>query len=84
MYQILFRPEVAFGRLHRCVPKEQLDLLQFATRCTAQFRACPSQVVRCDSGHACCGRIAPKELPDYLLAKGNALRLSTAAHGPKD
>ena len=31
MPEILFAPEVTFGRLHRSVPQQELNLLQFAT-----------------------------------------------------
>ena len=37
--QILLCAEVSFGRLHRCVAQQQLDLLQFAAGCPAHFRA---------------------------------------------
>jgi hypothetical protein len=38
--QILFRPEVPLGRLHRRMAEEQLDLFKLPTSSPAQFRAC--------------------------------------------
>ena len=35
MNQVLFRAEIAFRRLNRCVAEEQLDLLKLATAGTA-------------------------------------------------
>jgi hypothetical protein len=37
--QVLLRTEVTLCRLNGCVPEEQLDLLQFATRGPAELRA---------------------------------------------
>jgi hypothetical protein len=59
-------------------------LLQFATRCAAQLRASPSQVVRCDAGHACYGRIPLKQLPDHFLTECGSVNLAAAAYGPED
>ena len=43
--QVLLRPEVSFGGLHRSVPEQQLDLLQFTARRAAQLRAGATTVV---------------------------------------
>ena len=40
--ELLLTPEVALGRLDRDVPKDELDLVQFAAGEVAQPRACPS------------------------------------------
>jgi hypothetical protein len=39
MAEILFAAEIAFRRLDRCMPQQELDLLQLATITVAQLRA---------------------------------------------
>ena len=41
-----------FGRLHRNVPQEKLDLLQLASRCVAEPSTGPPQIVRCQPRHS--------------------------------
>jgi hypothetical protein len=46
MPEILFAAEIAFGGLDRCVPEQELNLLQLTAAVVTQFRAGPPQVVR--------------------------------------
>ena len=43
----LLAAEISFCGLDRYVAKQELYLLQFASRCVAKLRAGPSQVMRC-------------------------------------
>jgi hypothetical protein len=45
MNQILLGPEVSLGGLDGCVPEQQLNMLQLATRRAAQVRACTATIV---------------------------------------
>ena len=45
MSQILFTAEIVLRGLHRCVPQQKLDLLQFTTAIVAELRTGPPQVV---------------------------------------
>jgi hypothetical protein len=42
MTEILFAAEIAFRRLHRCMPQQELNLLQLATARVAQLRTGPT------------------------------------------
>ena len=46
MPEILFAAEIAFRGLHRCMPEQELNLLQFTTAVVAQLRTRQPQVVR--------------------------------------
>ena len=49
MPEILFAAEIALGGLHRCMPEQELNLLQFTTTVVAQLRTGPAQIVRGNS-----------------------------------
>src|SRR5215471_9236066 len=49
MPEVLFAAEIAFRGLHRCMPEQKLNLLEFTTAVVAQLRTRPAQVVRGDS-----------------------------------
>src|ERR1700730_12058527 len=44
--QFLFATQITFGGLNRCVPKQELDLLQFTASQMAQARTSASQIMR--------------------------------------
>jgi hypothetical protein len=46
MSEILFAAEIALRCLHRCMPQQELNLLQLTTAVVTQFRTGPPQVVR--------------------------------------
>ena len=48
MSEILFAAEIAFRRLDRGMPQQELNLLQLATAGVAQLRAGSPQVMRCN------------------------------------
>src|SRR5262249_45763737 len=48
MTKILLAAEITLRRLHRCVPQQELNLLNLPTTVMAQFRAGPPEVVRSD------------------------------------
>src|SRR5580704_1522244 len=48
MSEILFAAEIAFRGLHRCMPEQELNLLQLATARVAQLGTSSSQVMRCN------------------------------------
>jgi hypothetical protein len=43
--QVLLAAEISLGRLYRCMPQQELNLLQLTTTVVAQLRASSSQVV---------------------------------------
>ena len=45
MSDILFAAEIAFFGLHRCMPEQELNLLQLTTAVVAQLRTGSAQVV---------------------------------------
>jgi len=49
MSEILFAAEIAFRGLHRCMPEQELNLLQLTTAVVAQLGTGPAQVVRGNS-----------------------------------
>ena len=67
-HQILFGAKIPFRGLHRCVPQQQLNLLQFATRDPAELRACTTQIVGSDPWDPGRAGVALEQLPDDLLA----------------
>ena len=46
MPEILLAAEIAFRGLDRCMPEQELNLLQLTTAVVTQFRTGPPQVVR--------------------------------------
>ena len=48
MPEILLAAEIAFRCLHRCMPQQELNLLQLAAARVAQLRTGSAQVMRCD------------------------------------
>jgi len=43
--QILLATEIALGGLHRCMPQQELNLLQLSAAAVAQLRAGSAQIV---------------------------------------
>ncbi len=46
LHQILFRPQIPFGRLNTGMPQQQLNLLEIAAGFAAELRAGAAQIVR--------------------------------------
>ena len=70
MSEILFAAEIAFRRLHGCMPQQELNLLQLATARVAQFRAGSPQVMRCNMVQARSLAAGLDHVPHNIL--GNA------------
>src|SRR5260370_41125732 len=65
--QVLFAAEIPLGRLYRCMPQQELNLLQLTTTVVAQLRAISSKVVWRDVLHAHSLATSPDQIPDYIL-----------------
>src|SRR5207249_8110038 len=78
--QILPGAEVAFSGLDGRVSEEHLNLLKLAARRSAQLRAGAATIMRRDAGHARCGRVLPKHLPDHFFAQTIARNAARAVH----
>ena len=48
MSQILLATEIAFRSLNRCVPQQELNLLQLSSAVMTQLRTGPPQIMRRD------------------------------------
>jgi hypothetical protein len=83
MNQILSRAKIPFGRLHRSVAQQQLDLLQLAAGGPAQLRRRAAAIVRRDARDASSRRIWPEHLPDHLFGQDVALHLVAAVDAPE-
>jgi hypothetical protein len=46
MSQFLFASKIVLGRLNRCMPKQELNLIKFSPSQVAQSRASATQVMR--------------------------------------
>lgn len=82
--EILFAPEIAFGRLNRCVAQQELNLLQFTAAIMAELRAGPPQVVRCNVLQPCSLAAGSDHVPDNVLREASAPHLSPSGDRSKD
>jgi hypothetical protein len=83
MEQILPCPEVAFGRLHRGVAEQHLDLLKFPAGRSTQLCTGPPQIVWRDAGDADFCRILPQHRPYDILAEALAGNGARSVHRAK-
>lgn len=65
--EILLAAEIPLRRLHRSMPQQELNLLQFTTTIVTQLRACSPQVVRRDVLQTHPLTTGPNHVPDYIL-----------------
>jgi hypothetical protein len=65
--EILLAAKIPLGCLHRRMPQQELNLLQFTTTVVTQLRACSPQVVRCDVLQTHPLTTGPNDVPDYIL-----------------
>ena len=82
--KILFGAEILFRGLNRRMSQQQLDLPKLTARRSAQFRACPSKVVRRNTGNADCRRVLAEHLPNHFLAQALARDSVGAVHGAEN
>jgi hypothetical protein len=84
MSEILFATEIAFRRLHGCMPQQELNLLQLATARVAQLRTGSPQVMRCNMLHGRSLAAGLDYVPHDILRDGFSPHLSRPGDGPKD
>ncbi len=65
--EILLTAKIPLSRLHRRMPQQELNLLQFTTTVVTQLRTGPPQVVRRDVLQTHPLTTGPYHVPDYIL-----------------
>jgi hypothetical protein len=84
MSEILFAAEIAFRRLHRCMPQQELNLLQLSTARVAQLRTGSPQVMRCNMLQARSLAAGLDYVPHDILRDASSPHLSRPGDGAKD
>jgi len=84
MSEILFTAEITLRCLDRCMPQQELDLLQLATTCVAQFRAGSPQVMRRNMFQAHSLAATPDYVPHDILRDAFSPHLSLSGNPSKD
>jgi len=84
MSEVLFAAEIAFRRLHGCMPQQELNLLKLATAAMAQLRTSPPQVVRCNMLQSHSFAAGLDHVPHNVLRDTFAPYLSGPGNGSKD
>ena len=84
MSEILFAAEIAFRRLDRCMPQQELNLLQLATAAVAQLRAGSPQVMRRNMLQARSLAATLDYVPHDILRDAFPPHLSRSGDGSKD
>jgi hypothetical protein len=82
--EILFAAEIAFRRLDRCMPQQELNLLQFATAAVAQLRTGSTQVMRCNMLQARSLAAGLDDVPHDILRDAFSPHLSRSGDCSKD
>ena len=84
MSEILFAAEIAFRRLHGCMPQQELNLLQLATARVAQLRTGSPQVMRGNMLQARSLAAGLDYVPHNILRDAFPPHLSRPGDGSKD
>ncbi len=84
MSQILFAAEIAFRSLDRCMPEQELNLLQLTAAIVAQLHAGPPQVVRRNVLQAGSLAAGSDHVPDNVLREAAAPHLSPSGDWSED
>lgn len=84
MSEILLAAEIALRCLHRHMPEQELNLLQFATVGVAQLRTGSPQVVRGNMLQACSLAAGLDYVPDNILRDAFSPNLSRSGNPSKD
>src|SRR5450432_3773048 len=82
--EILFATEIAFRRLHRCVPQQKLNLLQLTSSCVAQLRTGSPQVMRCNVLQSSFFAAGLDYIPHDILRDALSPHLSSPRDCPED
>ena len=82
--EILFAAEIAFRRLHGCVPQQELNLLQLATARVAQLGTGSPQVMRGNVFQSRSLAAGLDYVPHNILRDALAPHLSRPGDGSKD
>ncbi len=84
MSEILFAAEIAFCRLNRGMPQQELDLLQLATVRVAELRTGPTQIMRCNMLQTSSLATTFDYIPHDILRDAFPPHLSRSGNPPKD
>jgi hypothetical protein len=84
MPEILFATEITFRRLDRCMPEQELNLLQLAAAIVAQLGTGSPQVMRCNMLQACSLAATLDYVPHDILRDAFPPYLSPSSDGTKD
>jgi len=84
MAEILFAAQIAFGRLHRCMPQQELNLLQLATARVAELRTGSPQVMRRNMLQARSLAATLDYVPHHILRDAFSPHLSRSRNSSKD
>jgi hypothetical protein len=84
MSEILFAAEIAFRRLDRGMPQQELNLLQLATARVAQLRTGSAQVMRCNMLQSRSLAAGVDYVPHDILRDAFPPHLSRSGDGSKD
>jgi hypothetical protein len=84
MPEVLLATQVSFGRLHRGVPEQELNLFDLAATGMAQLRAGSPQIVGRDTLQSRLLAAALYHVPDHVLGDRFAPNLAGPAHSSKN
>ena len=84
MSEILLAAEIAFRRLHGCMPQQELNLLQLATARVAKLGTGSPQVMRCNMLQARSLATTLDYVPHDILRDAFPPHLSRSGNPPKD
>jgi hypothetical protein len=84
MSEILFAAEIAFCRLHRYMPQQELNLLKLSAVCVAQLRVRSPQVMRGNMLQARSLAAGLDDVPHHILRDAFPPYLSRPGDGSKD
>jgi hypothetical protein len=84
MPEILFATEITFRRLDRCMPEQELNLLQLAAAIVAQLGTGSPQVMRCNMLQACSLAATLDYVPHDILRDTFSPYLSRPGDGSED
>ena len=84
MSEILFAAQIAFRRLHRCMPEQELNLLQLSSTVMTQLSAGAPQIIGCNMFQACSLAAGSDHVPDNVLRDATAPYLPQSGDSSED